>query len=212
MYIYCATSPSGKRYVGQTTRTVETRWREHARDAATADRCKALNNAIRKYGAGAFAVRAIVCCLPWLLDEFEEEMIRRLNTTVPHGYNIKLGGSAGKHHPDTVAKIRAKLLGKRYSRDTLVARGLAKKREKSLPMHVSGWYRGGTLVGVRAGTRGALAERRFSLSRHGSLEACAAAALEYIGGRSTTAGLGEQSSTGGASLTWTGSTPWRPRP
>ena len=179
MYIYCVTSPSGKSYIGQTRRGVDTRWKEHVADATGQDRCKALNNAIRKYGGDSFTITVIAYCLPWFLDDLGAEMIQQCNTMVPNGYNIKLGGSTGQHNNETVAKIRAKLIGKTFRTETLVARGRSKKKEKSLPMHVCGWYRKSALVGVRA-SHPSLKEKRFSLSRFSNLEECTRAAIEYL--------------------------------
>lgn len=183
MYIYCAASPSGKRYIGQTNRDVGVRWKEHVHDAfdPNKDRCKALNNAIRKYGGFSFHLQTLVCCLPWLLDEYEEACILQYNTLVPHGYNIKLGGSSGSHNEETKLKIRAKLLGKRFSVDTLQLRGNSKKREKDLPMFVIGWYKDGELKGVRVCNHPTLRERRFSVGKYGDMVSCREAALEYIG-------------------------------
>lgn len=181
MYIYVATSPSGKQYVGQTHRSIAIRWKEHQADALdpSKDKCKALNRAIRKYGVAAFNVQMIACCLPWLLDEYEEEFILALNTLTPHGYNIKIGGSSGRHNEATKEAIRAKLVGKSFSLDTLQRRGQSKKAEKSLPMHLSGWYRQGQLVGVRV-IHSSMKEKRFSLSRNGGLQQCTRVALEYL--------------------------------
>lgn len=180
MYIYCATSPSGKRYIGQTTRSdILVRWKEHQYDARTADRCKALNNAIRKYGAESFTVTRIVCCLPWFLDEYEALAIAEYDTAVPRGYNIKLGGSSGKHHAATKDKIRNSLKGRTFSEAVLKRRGNAKKREKSLPMFVAGWYRQGILVGVRV-CNPKVKERRFALTKHGGLPGCILAAVQYM--------------------------------
>lgn len=183
MYIYCLTAPSGKQYVGQTTRDVSLRWREHIDDALdpAKDRCKALNGAIRKYGADSFKVSIVAYCLPWWLDHYELAYMLHFDTLSPAGYNIKLGGSNGTHHPETKAKIRNKLLGKRFSVDTLVRRGRSKKRDKDLPMFVAGWYTQGRLYGVRV-CRPGLKERRWSLSKHGGMEACKALAVAYLDG------------------------------
>ena len=180
MYIYIATSPSGKHYIGQTRRSIEVRWREHEDDALNPDknRCKALNHAIRKYSAQAFNVRVLATCLPWLLDDYEQEFILQFNTVVPHGYNIKLGGSSGQHNEATKSAIRSKLVGKRFSRDTLERRGNSKKQEKRLPMYMCGWYKDGRLIGIRT-TYPGLKEKRFTCSRHGGLEQCIQVAEEY---------------------------------
>lgn len=181
MYIYIATSPSGKHYVGQTRRSIAVRWKEHEADALdpAKDHCKALNCAIRKYGAASFTVKLIACCLPWLLDAYEEELILSLDTLTPRGYNIKIGGSSGRHSEATKEAIRSKLVGKSFSLETLQRRGQSKKAEKSLPMHLSGWYRNGHLVGVRVIHR-SVKEKRFSLSQNGSLQQCTHVALEYL--------------------------------
>lgn len=179
MYIYSATSPSGKQYIGQTRRSVDARWKEHLADARGLDRCKALNHAIRKYGPEAFVIETLAYALPWMLDDLEAEMIAERGMVVPNGYNIKLGGSTAPHTDGTKAKIRAKLIGKKFSTETLLLRGRSKKREKTLPMFVCGWYRQGTLVGVRC-TNPTKREKRFSLRRHGSIEACSQAAIDYM--------------------------------
>ena len=180
MYIYCATSPSGKHYIGQTRRCVSIRWQEHVHDAhdSSKNRCKALNNAIRKYGGNMFEVSIVMCCLPWLLDEYEAHCISHFDSVVPNGYNIKLGGSSGAHSNDTKMKIRAKLLGKTFSLTTLKLRGNSKKRDKDLPMFVIGWYKGGELKGFRVCNHPQLPERRFTLARYGNN--AKSAALEYI--------------------------------
>lgn len=185
MYIYCLTAPSGKQYVGQTTRDVNLRWKEHIDDAndPRKDRCKALNNAIRKYGPSSFRVKVVACCLPWLLDEYEREYMLLFDTLSPSGYNIKLGGSSGSHHPETKAKIRERMLGRRFSTDTLVRRGRSKKRDKDLPMFVIGWYTQGRLRGVRVCNHPVLKERRWSLSKHDNMETCTALAVAYVDGK-----------------------------
>lgn len=183
MFIYSATSPSGKRYIGQTRRDVAMRWREHIEDALDPkkDRCKALNRAIRKYGGASFQVTVIAYCLPWFLDEYEAQSIASLNSVVPHGYNIKLGGSSGAHNDETKRKIRSKLVGKRFRVETLERRANSKKRDKDLPMFVIGWYRAGELVGYRVCNHPELPERRFTFTRYG--DDAKAEALKYIAGR-----------------------------
>lgn len=182
MFIYCATSLSGKSYIGQTRTTVEKRWKAHISDATcqSKNHCKALNNAIRQYGGNSFTVRTVAYCLPWLLDELETSMIKEFGTQVPNGYNIRLGGgSCSQHHEETKAAIRAKLVGKRFSQKTLELRGRSKKREKTFPMYICGWYRKDKLVGARVIHR-AVKERRFSLTKYGGLEGCTLAAVAYL--------------------------------
>lgn len=47
-WIYMITSPSGKSYIGQTIRPIQTRLKEH-RTGKSSD-CVAIYNAIQKYG------------------------------------------------------------------------------------------------------------------------------------------------------------------
>ena len=85
---------NGKQYVGQTTRTLEQRWREHCSNSS---RCTYLHNAIEKYGKENFKVEQIDVALDQdELDYKEQQYIKCLNTFVPNGYNLNTGGSAGR--------------------------------------------------------------------------------------------------------------------
>lgn len=58
--VYLITSPSGKQYVGQTVRSIEKRWWEHVYAALSGSgECRAVANAIRKYGPDALDVRIL---------------------------------------------------------------------------------------------------------------------------------------------------------
>lgn len=114
-FIYKATSPSGKSYIGQTISKIEHRWREHIYDAETEykNRCKVLNNAIRKYGPYEFQLTCLEECARELLDEKEAYYIKLYDTMQPNGYNIKQGGSSHRHTEETKRKIK-ETLKKRY--------------------------------------------------------------------------------------------------
>lgn len=92
--IYIATSPSGKKYVGQTIHTMEHRWNQHVNDSRTrkGHQCTALHNAIRKYGAHRFTVIVAVECDNEELDDWEIMMIEEENSLYPNGYNLTKGG------------------------------------------------------------------------------------------------------------------------
>ena len=68
--IYCLTSPSGKKYVGQCVKQLSSgkkwgyiqRWKDHIRDANTKNYCRQLNNAINKYGSENFTIEVIKEC------------------------------------------------------------------------------------------------------------------------------------------------------
>jgi len=106
---------NNKRYYGQAVSYIngrahgtEGRWKKHVAEAlAGSDRCRALNNAIRKYGETNFAVKTVKICPVNQLDYYECKYIRQGNTMCPNGYNIRSGGSRGRHHPDSIAKLKA---------------------------------------------------------------------------------------------------------
>lgn len=95
------TSPSGKSYIGQTTRSVEERLKEHQKSRD----CIAIYNAIQKYGWENFEK-------DWYelpdeeLNKHEELMVEVLGTLSPDGYNLRDGGgSTGKLSEETKKKI-----------------------------------------------------------------------------------------------------------
>lgn len=87
--IYCYTSPSGKKYVGQTSQSVKGRaWKngEHYKE------CTAFWRAIQKHGWNSFSCEVLEETNDSsLLNELEIHYIKKLNTLAPNGYNIKLG-------------------------------------------------------------------------------------------------------------------------
>lgn len=85
--------PNGKVYVGQTTKTLASRWSSHLAHVNGGRRC-ALQNAIRKYGADAFRVEELERCEPSLLNERESTWIAALGSHDPaKGYNRTMGGN-----------------------------------------------------------------------------------------------------------------------
>lgn len=90
MLVYLITNLiNGKRYIGQTSRSLEWRWHIHQ----TRKGCLALRNAIDKYGASNFSVETLLDVpTKELAGEFEIEYISRYNTKSPNGYNLTDGG------------------------------------------------------------------------------------------------------------------------
>jgi len=115
MFVYLITNTiNGKRYVGQTTQTLEERWSQHCASGG----CCALNSEIKKHGAENFIIEAI--CEPpaeELMDEFEKEYIIRYNTLVPNGYNLMTGGAAPRHSIETRNKLSKAHTGKILSEE-----------------------------------------------------------------------------------------------
>ena len=74
-------------YVGQTTRTVEERFKEHAKADSY------IGNAIRAHGEDMFVIAILkVCYSKEELDKWERHMIRSRDTKCPNGYNLTDGG------------------------------------------------------------------------------------------------------------------------
>lgn len=120
--IYKLTSPKGKEYIGQTTKTFDVRMCNHKSASSNLDKkdgCRALNNATRKYGWGNFVKQIVLECDDNELDFYEEYFISEYNTLSPNGYNLISGGNSNKiYSTETKEKIRQAAL----NRDTSVYR------------------------------------------------------------------------------------------
>ena len=73
-------------YIGQTSRSIEIRWKEHIRQTN-----QIVNLAIQKYGVEHFWVEQIEECDDNLLDERERFWINQYNS-FNDGYNVTTGG------------------------------------------------------------------------------------------------------------------------
>lgn len=95
MIIYLITNMvNGKQYVGQTTRSLQQRWREHC---CNSSQCTYLHNAIAKYGKENFKVEQIDIAIDQEeLDYKESQYIKFYNTLAPNGYNLDTGGKGGR--------------------------------------------------------------------------------------------------------------------
>lgn len=107
-YIYCITSPSGKKYIGQTKRDYNKRFKEHCKLLGN---CILLENAISKYGKEKMTLEILQEIDDRLLDEQESKYITELNTIEPHGYNIRSGGSSSIHSEESRNRMRESKLG-----------------------------------------------------------------------------------------------------
>lgn len=107
MFIYSLTNKiNGKRYIGQTTRSVEWRWSQHRKHANSVH--FPIYHALRKYGSDNFEVETLaVACSVDCLNYLEPLFIAALGSLVPHGYNLDGGGKNNTVHPNTVAKMSA---------------------------------------------------------------------------------------------------------
>jgi group I intron endonuclease len=107
-YLYTLTSPSFKSYVGLTTRTMEERLKEHQEPASG---CRAISNAIQKYGLENFVVDYYECPDDEL-NHHERWMVNLMGTLSPGGYNLREGGgSRGKFSDETKRKMSEDRMG-----------------------------------------------------------------------------------------------------
>ena len=109
-YIYCITSPSEKRYIGQTERNCEKRYNEHCKRPGS---CILLENAIGKYGRENMKFEILLIIDNEKLDEYEIKFISLYNTLEPSGYNIRAGGETGKHSDASKQRMREAKLGEK---------------------------------------------------------------------------------------------------
>lgn len=124
-YIYLATSPSGKGYVGQTINTINIRWKNHVFEAFTsAGGCTKLNCAIRKYGSRAFTVIECWSCDDSELDGWEVFFIELFGTFGPGGYNLTTGGAAKKQYSEAALEKMSRSHREKTYKDWELPRGM----------------------------------------------------------------------------------------
>lgn len=96
MIIYRATSPSGKSYIGQTTRSLNQRKQSHIADMKRKGKCEAFHSALRRYGVEEFQWEVLACaCCQSVLNVLEEAYVALYETVSPRGYNLHEGGTGG---------------------------------------------------------------------------------------------------------------------
>lgn len=102
-YIYLITNKViNKQYVGQTIKTIKTRYSQHLSAARNnSDNCY-LHNSMNKYGFDNFKIEEIDCIycsdkseLLNELNKLEIYYIAKYNTLIPNGYNLTAGGTSG---------------------------------------------------------------------------------------------------------------------
>lgn len=132
--IYCATNKiNGKRYIGQTTSTLNRRWRAHCRPNGG---CKSFSGAIQKYGKDSFEVVAIDSAQT--LEELNEKELFYIasfgTANQGVGYNIRPGGNSSKQAESSKKLMSDAKRGFKMPEDTkskisLALKGVAKTVE-----------------------------------------------------------------------------------
>jgi hypothetical protein len=189
--IYCITSPSNKKYIGQCVKKLSngkiwgyiSRWKEHIRDSKTRNYCRLLNSAIKKYEPENFHLEVLKECDIEELDYYEKYYIENFNTLTPNGYNLTTGGSVSRHSDET-NKLKSmsmigKNLGKIYPKRT-------RKRDidNQLPKYIRYYKDSNGKEGYRISNHPNLNDKSF-LSKYTSLEEKLQQALNYINEIST---------------------------
>ena len=101
---------TNQHYIGQTTKNLQERWKHHKKKGSN---CRYLKYAFQKYGIDNFEFKLICICFDSDLNRFEIDYIKKYNSLVPNGYNLRNGGNNGKHNEETKNKISESLKGRK---------------------------------------------------------------------------------------------------
>lgn len=110
MIIYLITNNiNGKKYIGQTVQSVETRFYQHCRDKRSGS---TVSKAITKYGKDNFTIEIIDTADSFLELNIKEEYWICSLDLVKKGYNSRTGGRDGRHTEQSRAKMSKSHTGK----------------------------------------------------------------------------------------------------
>lgn len=98
---------NGKTYVGQTWKTLQKRWCGHC----TENSCIKLVRAIKKYGKDKFTIKLVTITHTQENADYWEIYFIQKYDSINNGYNIRLGGSNGKHSEETKRKMSLSQMG-----------------------------------------------------------------------------------------------------
>lgn len=104
--IYMMTSPSGKAYIGQTTKALSKRMAQH--QTKTGRHCPLIHGAIMEYGFHNFKVETLMHVPDELLSFYEMRAIELYGTQDRrYGYNLTAGGKeAPLKNPEVAARLK----------------------------------------------------------------------------------------------------------
>jgi group I intron endonuclease len=184
--IYCITSPSGKKYVGQCLKNLSNgrkhghigRWKEHIRDSNYKNCCRLLNASIRKYGPENFNIEILTECPEDELNYYEKYYISFLNTTKPNGYNLTDGGDVCKQSEETCKLKRLSMIGKNLGK-TYDKRIRKCAEDSELPKYVRHYRDTSGKEGYRINNHPNLKDKSF-LSKNVSMDEKLQLALNYL--------------------------------
>lgn len=112
---------NGKIYIGQTTRSVEQRFKEHLNEETY------IGNSMRKHGIKKFTIEVIAECeTPEELNACEIAKIDEYDCMAPKGYNLTTGVYNGSPSKQTKDQIALKLRGRKQPKEVLDKKAAAK--------------------------------------------------------------------------------------
>jgi hypothetical protein len=125
-------SGNGLKYIGQTNRLPEERFKEHARESS---KCTLLKEALKISPA---SIRTLAVVGPHQVDVFERIAIAMENTVTPDGLNMTIGGPGVKRRDEKYEKLRHDVslvrtllaTGKFVSYDMLFMKGMISMTEE----------------------------------------------------------------------------------
>lgn len=107
-YIYVITNiKNNKKYIGQTTKSVKARWKQHLNNAINNRDNFHFHRAIKKYGKENFTVNILGEYNNSILNKMEEFYIW-LYSTYLHGYNMTYGGEGKKNKMSEIQRRKNK--------------------------------------------------------------------------------------------------------
>lgn len=185
--IYCLTSPSNKKYIGQCVKYLSNgkkwgylnRWKQHINDSKNGKNyCRLLNNAINKYSSENFTIELIKECDVTEIDYYENLFIMKYNSMTPNGYNLISGRSNSRHSDETKELRRNSMIGKNLGK-ILEKRPRKRPEDVILPKYVRYYIDSSGKEGYRVSHHPQLKERSF-VSKYISMEDKLKMAIEYI--------------------------------
>lgn len=116
MIVYKITNKiNNKSYIGQTTRNLEDRIKQHLKDSG---KCWAIRRALAKYGVDAFTIDVVDTATTMQeLNKKESEYIVEFKTLHPDGYNLNTGGYNKKWSEESKRKMSKSHTGKKLSQE-----------------------------------------------------------------------------------------------
>lgn len=132
--VYAIAFPSGKLYIGVTSKTVAERLSKHLWDVRNGSKLAA-HNALRKYGRN---VKLVILAQGVSFDEakdLEIWWISRLNTMRPGGYNLTAGGDGlCNPAPEVRQKLSQAQIGNQKAKDFKYSAEVRKRRSEAVKL------------------------------------------------------------------------------